>query len=344
MTYNENSIALSSDRGTLELSGVNLMYEGTRVKSWLVGRDLNPAGRGDGSHYALGDFSIGNIRPVPTTTPVTGWGNSVNDQEQGQECGGEKCTYSDVDPRDVFMADSLGSNRAAWCIIYGNGWTCAFDVPGCPWPPPNAPPDWGYREFWTPCHRLTYLYIPPSCQWTVSCLHASYPAYTEERANTPWGVWLGGTNKVPAAAAFGGAGLGELPALSSALELCMNEPYFVDGGTGTGGGSDGNEELCSQSTDPPCKYCSDEPCEPNIDTTPCPDGWAFNYPTEKQLCLSGPDDIDDIDLFHCSEAFNACLANCSAISRTIDDLSLCNICCDSARKDCQLMAMSGSCN
>jgi len=83
MTYNENSIALSSDRGTLELSGVNLMYEGTRVKSWLVGRDLNPAGRGDGSHYALGDFSIGSIRPVPTTTPVGGWGNSVNNQ-----CGG----------------------------------------------------------------------------------------------------------------------------------------------------------------------------------------------------------------------------------------------------------------
>ena len=80
MTYNENSIALSSDRGTLELSGVNLMYEGTRVKSWLVGRDMNPAGRGDGSHYALGDFTIGSIRPVPTTTPVGGWGNSVNNQ------------------------------------------------------------------------------------------------------------------------------------------------------------------------------------------------------------------------------------------------------------------------
>jgi len=39
-------ITLSSDRGTLELSGVNLMYEGTSVKSWLVERDLNPAGRG----------------------------------------------------------------------------------------------------------------------------------------------------------------------------------------------------------------------------------------------------------------------------------------------------------
>jgi len=89
MTYNENSIALSSDRGALELSGVNLMYEGTRVKSWLIGRDMNPAGRGDGSHYALGDFEIGSVRPVPTSTPVRGRGNSVNNSycPPGGGCG-----------------------------------------------------------------------------------------------------------------------------------------------------------------------------------------------------------------------------------------------------------------
>jgi len=78
MTYNENSIALPSDRGTLELSGVNLMYEGTRVKSWLVGRDLNPAGRGDGSHYALGGFVLGDLRPASGQSPLAGEGNSIN--------------------------------------------------------------------------------------------------------------------------------------------------------------------------------------------------------------------------------------------------------------------------
>ncbi len=78
MTYNENSIALPSDRGALEVSGANLMYEGARVKSWMLGRDVNPAGRGDGAYYAQGAFSIGSVRPSPTTTPVGGWGNSIN--------------------------------------------------------------------------------------------------------------------------------------------------------------------------------------------------------------------------------------------------------------------------
>ncbi len=67
-----------STRGTLEVSGANQMYEGARVKSWMLGRDVNPAGRGDGSYYAQGGFSIGSVRPSPTTTPVGGWGNSIN--------------------------------------------------------------------------------------------------------------------------------------------------------------------------------------------------------------------------------------------------------------------------
>jgi hypothetical protein len=57
-------------RGTLAISGANLMYEGARVKSWTLGRDVNPAGRGDGAYYAQGAFSIGTVRPTPTTTPV----------------------------------------------------------------------------------------------------------------------------------------------------------------------------------------------------------------------------------------------------------------------------------
>ena len=44
MTVNQNSIALSSDRGSLEIAGVSLLYEGSRVKSYLLGRDLNPMG------------------------------------------------------------------------------------------------------------------------------------------------------------------------------------------------------------------------------------------------------------------------------------------------------------
>ena len=90
MTVNQNSIALSSDRGSLEIAGVSLLYEGTRVKSYLLGRDLNPMGRGDGSLYAEGMFSAGNTRPRPNSKSIGGKGNSVNNSycPPGGGCGG----------------------------------------------------------------------------------------------------------------------------------------------------------------------------------------------------------------------------------------------------------------
>jgi hypothetical protein len=84
-TVNQNSIALSSDRGSLEIAGVSLLYEGTRVKSYLLGRDLNPMGRGDGQYYPEGMFSAGNTRPVPNDSPVGGRGNSINNETAGWE-------------------------------------------------------------------------------------------------------------------------------------------------------------------------------------------------------------------------------------------------------------------
>ncbi len=85
MTYNENSIALPSDRGTLEVSGANLMYEGARVKSWMLGRDLNPGGRGYGNLYPHGMFAIGKLRPRVASTPIPGFGNSINNGDCPEE-------------------------------------------------------------------------------------------------------------------------------------------------------------------------------------------------------------------------------------------------------------------
>ena len=78
MTVNQNSIALSSDRGSLEIAGVSLLYEGTRVKSYLLGRDLNPAGRGLGDYYPQGMFGVGGLRPTCTPNFIAGSGNSIN--------------------------------------------------------------------------------------------------------------------------------------------------------------------------------------------------------------------------------------------------------------------------
>ena len=84
-TYNENTIALPTDRGALEISGTNLMYEGTRVKTWLIGRDLNPGGRGFGTYYGQGMFGIGQIRPAASVTPILGIGSSINNSSSGFE-------------------------------------------------------------------------------------------------------------------------------------------------------------------------------------------------------------------------------------------------------------------
>ncbi len=55
-------------------NGANLMYEGARVKSWMLGRDLNPGGRGYGDFFPHGMFQIGNLRPQASVTPTVGFG------------------------------------------------------------------------------------------------------------------------------------------------------------------------------------------------------------------------------------------------------------------------------
>jgi hypothetical protein len=91
LTFTENDVALPAERGNLEYAGLSLLYEGNRVKSALLGRDLNPLGRGDGVHYAAGAFRMYNA----STPNVGAWfkrfgtGNSVNNQHQcGGGCGG----------------------------------------------------------------------------------------------------------------------------------------------------------------------------------------------------------------------------------------------------------------
>jgi len=135
MTYNENSIALSSDRGTLELSGVNLMYEGTRVKSWLVGRDLNPGGRGYGNYYPNGMFAIGNLRPRPTETPIPGFGNSVNNfniKERFAQAPGVFCGPDDIGD---CVLHPWGPAGGMYCFEYQ-----------CEW-------DASVPDSWIPCHK-----------------------------------------------------------------------------------------------------------------------------------------------------------------------------------------------
>jgi len=70
----------------LQLGATDLEYEVTRVKSPVIGRDMNPMGRGDGTYYcnggntAGGSIAITGAKPVFLGESASGYGNNVNNQ------------------------------------------------------------------------------------------------------------------------------------------------------------------------------------------------------------------------------------------------------------------------
>jgi len=71
----------------LQLAATDLEYEVTRVKSPVLGRDLNPMGRGDGTYYAnggnfapSGSVALRGAMPRSVGERAFGFGNDVNNQ------------------------------------------------------------------------------------------------------------------------------------------------------------------------------------------------------------------------------------------------------------------------
>jgi hypothetical protein len=89
--FSAYAITLDADRASsaatnyaLQLAATDLEYEGTRVKSPVIGRDMNPMGRGDGTYYANGGNALGGsvtiygARPPFIGEKAYGQGNGVN--------------------------------------------------------------------------------------------------------------------------------------------------------------------------------------------------------------------------------------------------------------------------
>jgi len=89
--FNAYNITLDADRASsaatshaLQLGATDLEYEVTRVKSPVIGRDMNPMGRGDGTYYCNGGNASGGSIQVRELKPKfagrysTGVGNGVN--------------------------------------------------------------------------------------------------------------------------------------------------------------------------------------------------------------------------------------------------------------------------
>jgi len=96
--FSAYNVTLDADRASyastvyaLSLAATDLEYEATRVKSPVIGRDLNPMGRGDGSYYCNGGNVGGSVaivgaKPVFYGNVVTGFGNGMNNVCSGA-CG-----------------------------------------------------------------------------------------------------------------------------------------------------------------------------------------------------------------------------------------------------------------
>lgn len=71
----------------LQLGATDLEYEVTRVKSPVIGRDMNPMGRGDGAYYANGgnlpfgaSLAVRGAKPWFLGEIAYGFGNAVNNE------------------------------------------------------------------------------------------------------------------------------------------------------------------------------------------------------------------------------------------------------------------------
>jgi len=76
------------EAGRWKLAATDLEYEVTRVKSPVLGRDLNPMGRGDGTYYCnggnlapSGSIAIMGARPSLVGEIAYGFGSAVNNRE-----------------------------------------------------------------------------------------------------------------------------------------------------------------------------------------------------------------------------------------------------------------------
>jgi prefoldin subunit 5 len=90
--FSAYAITLDADRASsaasnhaLQLAATDLEYQVTRVKSPVIGRDLNPMGRGDGTYYCNGAsvidgtyVAVRHAKPSFVGTISGGYGSSIN--------------------------------------------------------------------------------------------------------------------------------------------------------------------------------------------------------------------------------------------------------------------------
>jgi len=227
--------------GTLAILATDLEFEGSRVKSPILGRDFNPMGRGDGAYYAQGSMAIYNAKPAWIGEITTGWGNSI--------CNGDAIPTA----IDLGGSPSGGASASAAGECCGGGlallglpnYSVMSDIA-----PGAVPPGWsGY-----PCSG----YCPPCC--TAGCICSGMAITCLCDLSKPWiapiGAWVSPGHGLAGAyhtymptnttSPWGGIGSGRVGTIPNTWEYCCGGRGYrrppVLGGwghAGSGGYSDG---------------------------------------------------------------------------------------------------------
>ena len=123
-TLDADRSALPATDHALMLAQTDLEYEVTRVKSPVLGRDLNPMGRGDGAYYAdggndahEGSVAIDSAKPETVGETALGYGNNVNNVSGLSPGGGQS------DPKLPCYKECRDWNNIISYLMTWNKWS-----------------------------------------------------------------------------------------------------------------------------------------------------------------------------------------------------------------------------
>jgi len=214
-------------------------------------------------------------------------------------------------------------------IITGNEGDKLVLVADCKWKPGDDKKEKECRDYlrkvadrWTDL-GLLYTYTVKGGGIVDPEQGTEFPCFGASSASCAYGRWLN-------------------PLMRGVVVVFVKNNPQCPGGVPLQAGGGGGRGPCDRSTNPPCIYCSAQPCAPTFHgANRCPPLWFFPYPSERDMCDLSFDAAAISDL--CDVAYPACLVSCGVYVLGSVDYEACLKCCEQALPDCYTMALDGHC-
>ena len=184
VTLDADRASSSANYYSLQFCATDLEYEMTRVKSPVLGRDLNPMGRGDGTYYTNGGNgsggSIAITRAKPSLMGIVGYGYGTSTNNQGAGGGGGGLGGPN-DPRCKQPSLCTSDCQPSWIVPPGSEKSCCpqgLDFEYGIWPNKQKAFDMAFCADYEHRHCIVEHFDPPyPPPWYV--LGSCYPSGLE---------------------------------------------------------------------------------------------------------------------------------------------------------------------